>query len=132
MQAERTANKAALAQRLITGLAGEFTRWTESIQMMAAAEGNLVGDVLLSASFVSYAGAALGWNGSSGLLRYGGAEGAVSWSCSWAPSTHLNQSMTNLPRHHAHSLARLLPDHSTGAFNAELRHELVAVSRADK
>jgi len=55
-QAERTANKAALAQRLITGLAGEYTRWTESIQQMSATEGNLVGDVLLSASFVTYAG----------------------------------------------------------------------------
>lgn len=57
MQAERTANKAALAQRLISGLAGEYARWTESINQMAATEGNLVGDVLLGSSFVSYAGA---------------------------------------------------------------------------
>lgn len=55
-QAERTANKAALADRLITGLAGEYQRWTASIQTMAAAEGKLVGDVLLAAAFVSYAG----------------------------------------------------------------------------
>lgn len=56
MQAERTAAKAQLAQRLITGLASEYTRWTESIQQMAATEGNLVGDVLLSSAFVTYAG----------------------------------------------------------------------------
>lgn len=57
LQADRTANKAALAQRLITGLAGEYARWTESIAQMAATECNLVGDVLLSSSFVTYAGA---------------------------------------------------------------------------
>lgn len=70
LQAERTANKAALAQRLITGLAGEFARWTQSIQEMAATEGNLVGDVLLSASFVSYAGALWGRDGVAWLLRW--------------------------------------------------------------
>lgn len=57
LQAERTANKAALAQRLITGLASEYARWTESIQQMAATEGNLVGNVLISSAFVTYAGA---------------------------------------------------------------------------
>ena len=55
-QAEKTANKAALADRLITGLAGEYQRWTASILTMTAAEGKLVGDVLLAAAFVSYAG----------------------------------------------------------------------------
>ncbi|KAL4450636.1 hypothetical protein ABPG77_000992 [Micractinium sp. CCAP 211/92] len=54
--AERTASKAALAQRLITGLASEYARWTESIEKMASTEGNLVGDVLLCSSFVTYAG----------------------------------------------------------------------------
>lgn len=38
-QAEKTASKAAMAERLITGLAGEFERWTASIQLMANAEG---------------------------------------------------------------------------------------------
>ena len=56
-QAERTAAKAALAERLITGLAGEYGRWSESIAAMAAAEGRLPGDALLAAAFVSYAGA---------------------------------------------------------------------------
>ena len=37
--AERTAAKAALADRLISGLSGEFARWTASIAGMAAAEG---------------------------------------------------------------------------------------------
>ena len=46
-----------MAQRLISGLAGEYARWTASIQAMAATEANLVGDVLLSSSFVTYAGA---------------------------------------------------------------------------
>lgn len=38
-QAERTANKAKLADRLINGLAGEFQRWTQTIKQMTVAEG---------------------------------------------------------------------------------------------
>ena len=38
-QAERTANKARLADRLINGLAGEFQRWTQTIKQMTIAEG---------------------------------------------------------------------------------------------
>ena len=38
-QAERTAAKARLAERLISGLAGEFQRWTATIKRMAQAEG---------------------------------------------------------------------------------------------
>ena len=38
-QAERTANKAKLADRLINGLAGEFQRWTQTIKQMTIAEG---------------------------------------------------------------------------------------------
>ena len=55
-QAEKTAAKARLAERLISGLAGEFQRWTATIGQLAQAEGRLVGDVLLAAAFVSYAG----------------------------------------------------------------------------
>jgi hypothetical protein len=39
LQADKTANKAAMAERLITGLAGEFERWTHSIREMATHEG---------------------------------------------------------------------------------------------
>ena len=38
-QAERTANKAKLADRLINGLAGEFQRWTQTIKQFSLAEG---------------------------------------------------------------------------------------------
>ena len=38
-QAERTASKAKLADRLINGLAGEFQRWTQTIKQMTTAEG---------------------------------------------------------------------------------------------
>ena len=40
-QAERTANKAKLADRLINGLAGEFQRWTQTIKQFSLAEGKL-------------------------------------------------------------------------------------------
>lgn len=55
-QAEKTGRKAALADRLINGLSGENKRWGETIKMLEAKEGKLVGDVLLAAAFVSYAG----------------------------------------------------------------------------
>ena len=54
--AEKTATKAKLADRLVNGLASENKRWSETIMEMGVQEGKLVGDVLLAASFVSYAG----------------------------------------------------------------------------
>jgi len=55
-QAEKTGRKASLADRLINGLSGENKRWNETINMLAAKEGRLTGDVLLAAAFVSYVG----------------------------------------------------------------------------
>jgi hypothetical protein len=55
-QAERTSRKAGLADRLVNGLSGENKRWSETIRRMEGQEGMLVGDVLLAAAFVSYAG----------------------------------------------------------------------------
>ncbi|DBB00312.1 TPA: Dynein beta chain, flagellar outer arm [Trebouxia sp. C0004] len=55
-QAEKTSTKAKLADRLINGLSGENKRWNETIAKFGVAEGKLVGDVLLAAAFVSYAG----------------------------------------------------------------------------
>jgi dynein heavy chain len=55
-QAEKTARKAALADRLINGLSGENKRWSETIARLEVTEVKLVGDVLLAAAFVSYAG----------------------------------------------------------------------------
>ena len=55
-QADKTASKKALADRLINGLSGERVRWGESIEEFNAMEGKLIGDVLLASSFVSYAG----------------------------------------------------------------------------
>lgn len=56
-QAERTATKAALADRVIGGLGSEFERWNAAIQTIKRKEETIVGDALLAAAFVSYAGA---------------------------------------------------------------------------
>jgi len=44
------------AQKLIGGLGGERTRWTQSCADLSVAYGNLVGDVLVSSGFVAYLG----------------------------------------------------------------------------
>jgi len=45
------------ASKLITGLTGERTRWTADIVALKEGRGRLVGDCLLTAAFISYAGA---------------------------------------------------------------------------
>ena len=55
-QAEKTGRKAQLAERLINGLSGENARWGAEIKRMESVEGRLVGDVMMAAAFVSYAG----------------------------------------------------------------------------
>ena len=40
-QAEKTANKAKLADRLINGLSGEYKRWNETITKFGIQEGAL-------------------------------------------------------------------------------------------
>lgn len=45
------------ASKLITGLTGERTRWTKDIEDLKLGGGRLVGDCLLTAAFISYAGA---------------------------------------------------------------------------
>ena len=45
------------ASKLITGLTGERTRWTGDIVSLKSGGGRLVGDCLLTAAFISYAGA---------------------------------------------------------------------------
>jgi dynein heavy chain len=56
-QAEKTQNKANLADRLVNGLSGENKRWGAAIEQFGVQETKLVGDVLVASSFVSYAGA---------------------------------------------------------------------------
>ena len=55
-QAEKTQRKADLADRLVNGLAGENKRWGESIEEFGVKEESLIGDILVAAAFVSYAG----------------------------------------------------------------------------
>ena len=55
-QAEKTQRKADLADRLVNGLAGENKRWGESIAEFGVKEESLIGDILVAAAFVSYAG----------------------------------------------------------------------------
>ena len=45
------------ASKLIVGLSGERTRWTESVGDLQEQKTRLVGDCLLASSFLSYAGA---------------------------------------------------------------------------
>lgn len=52
-----TANRLDLAQRLMSGLTDEGKRWEASVKGLEERARTLVGDVLLSAAFVSYIGA---------------------------------------------------------------------------
>eukprot|EP01065_Artemidia_motanka_P030559 TRINITY_DN365_c0_g2_i2.p1 TRINITY_DN365_c0_g2~~TRINITY_DN365_c0_g2_i2.p1 ORF type:complete len:4684 (+),score=1932.48 TRINITY_DN365_c0_g2_i2:111-14162(+) len=53
---KKTQEKANLADRLVGGLADEKVRWAETIQLLTEKNTLLIGDVLLSAAFVSYIG----------------------------------------------------------------------------
>lgn len=44
------------AEKLIGGLGGEKTRWSETAKQMHGLLGNVIGDVLLSAGAVAYLG----------------------------------------------------------------------------
>jgi len=55
-QADKTQQKADLADRLVNGLSSENKRWGTAITEFAVMEEKLVGDVLLASSFVSYLG----------------------------------------------------------------------------
>lgn len=56
-EAERCAKRLNLANRLVNALASEKGRWSESIENYGKQLSVLVGDVLISSSFVSYVGA---------------------------------------------------------------------------
>lgn len=56
-EAQDCKDRLFLAKRLVDGLADENERWTKGIEDLKAKEVTLVGDVMLSASFVSYLGA---------------------------------------------------------------------------
>lgn len=55
-EAEDLEMKLARADKLVTGLGGERSRWEASIEGFDVSIGNLVGDVLVAAAFLSYAG----------------------------------------------------------------------------
>ena len=56
-EAQRCARRLNLANRLVNALGSEKDRWSESIENYAKQLDVLVGDVLISSSFVSYVGA---------------------------------------------------------------------------
>eukprot|EP01119_Soliformovum_irregulare_P016871 TRINITY_DN4946_c0_g1_i1.p1 TRINITY_DN4946_c0_g1~~TRINITY_DN4946_c0_g1_i1.p1 ORF type:complete len:2093 (-),score=654.99 TRINITY_DN4946_c0_g1_i1:1564-7461(-) len=55
-ESEETAIKLERAEKLVTGLASEKTRWEKSIAMYEISSANLPGDCLLAAAFLSYCG----------------------------------------------------------------------------
>ena len=55
-EADATTQTISLANRLVGGLASEKVRWAESVQMMKMEEKTLPGDVLMTASYLSYVG----------------------------------------------------------------------------
>ena len=55
-EAERCARRLNLAQRLVAALGSENERWAKSIIVLDEQIKVIVGDVLMSSAFVSYAG----------------------------------------------------------------------------
>jgi len=55
--AEKCKQKLATADRLVGGLAGEKIRWGEGVKQLKKENETLIGDIMLSSSFVSYIGA---------------------------------------------------------------------------
>merc|ERR1719295_2016101 len=55
--AQNCQDRLALAERLVSGLSDENTRWSKGVEELEQKQHTLVGDVLLSAAFVSYIGA---------------------------------------------------------------------------
>lgn len=56
-QAAECQLKLDLAERLVNGLADENARWTDSMAELEASKSTVIGNYLLAAAFVSYAGA---------------------------------------------------------------------------
>ena len=55
--AQNCQDRLALAERLVGGLSSENTRWSKGVEDLQKKQHTLIGDVLLSAAFVSYIGA---------------------------------------------------------------------------
>ena len=56
LEAENTATKLERAEKLVSGLAGEKTRWEKAITEYESAAANLPGDCLLASAFLAYCG----------------------------------------------------------------------------
>jgi len=56
-QVEECRAKLERAHKLISGLGGEKVRWTESVKNLSVSYGNLIGDCLICAGMIAYAGA---------------------------------------------------------------------------
>jgi len=56
-QAEACLQRLGLAERLVSGLSSENTRWGNEIEALTHSTVNLVGDCMIAAGFVSYVGA---------------------------------------------------------------------------
>ena len=93
-QARECMDRLSLAERLTMGLASENDRWGQEIDNLRTVEVTIVGDVLLSAAFVSYAGAF------SSNFRL------ALWKDVWIPDLQVGPRGTDttytLPRHYNH------------------------------
>jgi len=56
-QIDYCTQKLERAEKLLTGLSDEKTRWSEAARVLGASLGNVIGDVLLSSGIVAYLGA---------------------------------------------------------------------------
>lgn len=56
-QIELTQQKLERAEKLLGGLGGEKTRWSDTAYALGASLGNVIGDILLASGIVAYLGA---------------------------------------------------------------------------
>jgi len=56
-QLDDSSTKLGRANKILGGLAGEKTRWTETVARLSSEQGFLIGNCLIGAGMVAYSGA---------------------------------------------------------------------------
>jgi len=105
-QAKRMQDRLNMTDRLMSGFAGEASRWANDVSRLDARKASAVGDALLAACFISYAGCF------DTRVRH------RMISNSWVPSLDANLAMSK-ELIEAGPLAYLVTDTEVGAWNNE-------------